>query len=228
MIFSKKRQPEDIHEWLVMTTKSLAHNERQRIWREVLTHFEDAVSAHQSTGTSEDSARLLALKEMGDTHEAEKAFRKKYLTQRQAKWIVQLLDHRQRLQLDLIFGFAGSILIICLACAIRETQNLHWKVTISTTMLALLAAPHLIRNFFSKGQTECQKLRWLIVCESLRVYLVSGGGAASWLFLSGRAIPAWGAFTVYCLFIIAVALNLFYAIKLSRKVRPEWLKTASA
>lgn len=81
---------QELTAWLVLATFGLVPSAKERIKREIETHFADAVMAHVTAGLSQEAAETVALEELGDIQSAAKAFQKKHLTEEEEKWLHDL------------------------------------------------------------------------------------------------------------------------------------------
>jgi hypothetical protein len=86
----KNKKVERLSEWLEIATKGLAQAGKQRIAQEIEAHFAESVDAHLTQGEPEQVAQANALAELGDPRAAGKRFRRKHLTQWEAKRLGQL------------------------------------------------------------------------------------------------------------------------------------------
>jgi hypothetical protein len=80
-----KKKVESLSEWLEIATKDLVPAAKERIAQEIETHFADAVETHLKLGEQELVARFKAVAELGDAGVAGKRFRRKHLTEKEAK-----------------------------------------------------------------------------------------------------------------------------------------------
>jgi hypothetical protein len=71
--------------WLEIATDRLDTPAKQRIAREIEIHYADAVNDHMAAGEPEVSAKMTALKELGDPQVAAANFQKSHLTVFEAK-----------------------------------------------------------------------------------------------------------------------------------------------
>lgn len=89
-------EPQTLTSWLNTATEDLAATPRERIKREIESHFAEAVAAYTADGQSEYSARSTALADLGDPDEAAKKFRKSHLTETEAKWLRSMVQTASR------------------------------------------------------------------------------------------------------------------------------------
>jgi len=87
----KKRQPQNLAEWLEIATKRLAAPAKERIRTEIEAHHAEAVEEHLARGLSESAAQVAALVELGDARVVGRHFRKRHLTEREAVWLEAML-----------------------------------------------------------------------------------------------------------------------------------------
>jgi len=80
-----KKKVESLSEWLEIATKGLVPAAKERIAQEIETHFSEAVETHLKHGEQESVAKIKAVVELGDPKVAGKRFRKKHLTEKEAK-----------------------------------------------------------------------------------------------------------------------------------------------
>jgi hypothetical protein len=80
-----KEQKPGLTGWLEIATEGLAVPARERITPEIEAHFTDSVEVHLNEGKSEEAAQVAALAELGDAQKAGKDFRRRHLTEREAK-----------------------------------------------------------------------------------------------------------------------------------------------
>jgi hypothetical protein len=83
-------------EWLQIATDGLSTLAKERIWLEIEAHFTEGVEGHQTAGCTEDEARFAALAELGDAHAAAKRFRRRHLTENEAKRAEQIRKNSGR------------------------------------------------------------------------------------------------------------------------------------
>jgi len=81
-----------LREWLQIATAWLANPGKERIRREILAHYAEAVAAHVAEGLSESEAKVAAVAELGSAKRAGRRFRRQYLTTYEAT----LLDMEMR------------------------------------------------------------------------------------------------------------------------------------
>jgi hypothetical protein len=96
-------------EWLEIATEGLAVPGRQRVRREIGSHFAQAVKAHMAEGESEPVAEINALEELGDAKTARRNFRKRHLTNEEQQQLATLRGMARSkfvLAANLIIGFA--------------------------------------------------------------------------------------------------------------------------
>lgn len=92
MRFSKKSQPEDVYEWIIIATRNIVPSAQERIWKEILAHYRESVAAHQSEGSTETEASEMALRELGDPHVARKQFCQTCLLETEARYLARISD----------------------------------------------------------------------------------------------------------------------------------------
>jgi hypothetical protein len=71
--------------WLETATDGLADSAKERVTREIGTHYAEAVSVHMEAGFSENAAKESALAELGNPEKAARNLKKIHLTQSEAK-----------------------------------------------------------------------------------------------------------------------------------------------
>lgn len=76
--------------WLEIATDGIEASAKQRIASEIESHYAEAVNSHIAEGESQESARSIALAELGDPHKAAVNFRKSHLTERETFYLNQL------------------------------------------------------------------------------------------------------------------------------------------
>ncbi len=81
----KLEQVQDLSQWLVIATESLAALPKERIRAEIEAHYSEAVAAHMAEGVSRSEAQAAALSELGSAKAAGKRFRKQHLTEKEAE-----------------------------------------------------------------------------------------------------------------------------------------------
>jgi hypothetical protein len=120
--------------WLQIATEDLAATPRERIKREIESHFAEAVAANMDDGQTESSARDTALADLGDPDEAAKKFKKSHLTEAEAKWLRSMVQtaagplfSAPTLKYDAPF-VAGSVAIL---------YSMQWTGDITTLWLFL-------------------------------------------------------------------------------------------
>src|SRR5258706_16054168 len=87
---STESQVQNLSEGLEIATKGLVAPAKQRISTEIEVHYAEAVDAHLKTGQGEADAQTAGLKELGDAKAASKGFRRRHLTEREAKRLEQI------------------------------------------------------------------------------------------------------------------------------------------
>jgi hypothetical protein len=93
MIFGRdNRKVTNVSEWLEIATVGIAADGKERITREIKTHYCEAVEAHLKQGKSEQVAQTKALEELGDPWAAARRFRKKHLSGAEQKFLHALYN----------------------------------------------------------------------------------------------------------------------------------------
>ncbi len=72
-------------EWLEIATAKLSSPAQGRVRTEIEAHFAESVESHQAAGCSEIEARLVAVAELGEPGASAKRFRRRHLTENEAK-----------------------------------------------------------------------------------------------------------------------------------------------
>ena len=90
MYWRNRNKVENLWDWLEIAEKGLLPADKQRISKEIEAHFAEALKAHLARGESGQVAEADALMELGDPKVAGRSFRKKHLTEREAKRLVQV------------------------------------------------------------------------------------------------------------------------------------------
>jgi uncharacterized membrane protein len=85
-------QARNLYKWLEIATAELIPPSGERIRLEIEAHFADSVESHQANGCSEAEAHAAVLAELGDPIEAAKRFRRRHLTEKDAKQVRQMLN----------------------------------------------------------------------------------------------------------------------------------------
>ncbi len=95
-----RNDTEALDRWLNTATCELCDVAKERVENEIREHYAEAVEAELAQGQCEDDAHRIALTALGDAWKAGSAFRKTYLTSREAKsllkkarWIRWLRNH---------------------------------------------------------------------------------------------------------------------------------------
>jgi len=107
-------------EWLEIATAQLSGPAKKRIGLEIEAHFAESVESHQAAGCSEAEARLAALSELGDPHAAAKRFRRRHLTEKEAKRVGQVLESSEGIALLLIRCMLYAIVYVDVALMMRR------------------------------------------------------------------------------------------------------------
>ena len=80
-------------EWLEIATDGIASSGRERITREIETHFEEAVESHLAKGEPQEIAQASALAELGNAKAAWRRFRKRHLTKLEESRLEEFQHH---------------------------------------------------------------------------------------------------------------------------------------
>jgi hypothetical protein len=147
--------------WLEIATDGLEAPARQRVAKEIGTHYAESVSAHMVAGLAQLSAQSTALAELGDPEVAARNFKKSHLTEsdvKSMKWMERMsakpLFSFRMLPLDLL-PLAG----LALLCSRSHRTLLLWLLAIYLLVEyvgfrlipRLLYAKRLPRTSFLKG-----------------------------------------------------------------------------
>lgn len=73
--------------WLEFATKGICQEGKERIRDEISAHYEDALHDALQQGLTKTEAHLAAMESLGDPRKAGRAFRRSYLSEREAKWV---------------------------------------------------------------------------------------------------------------------------------------------
>jgi len=93
----------NLHDWLDVATKGLTEHSKERVDREVTSHYRDAIEAERRDGRSKREAQAIALASLGDPKAARKLYRREFVT----AWDVdQLKPPPKILFLSLYFVFS--------------------------------------------------------------------------------------------------------------------------
>ncbi len=114
----RKKQPINLSEWLEIATKKLAKTARERVTREIESHYREAVAAHLSRGESEDAAQAAALRELGEAKAAAKRLRRTNITQR---------EERRLLRLEKMSGSKGRLIFVVVYFSFLGIVNLPYE-----------------------------------------------------------------------------------------------------
>jgi hypothetical protein len=153
--------------WLAIATDKLIEPARERVSREIESHFADAIDAHVKEGESAEASRAAALAELGDPYAAGKSYRRKYLTQGDIKHL-----ERARLKADSVRG-AGMLLGIALAYAIcvwrigpDYVRSAIFATLLAASVLACALLPLMLRVFAWRRGLNHNASWWLIINEA--------------------------------------------------------------
>jgi hypothetical protein len=84
----QKLAEQGLDNWLTIATGDLENSAQKRVKAEIESHYADAVADHILCGELEPVARSKAFIELGDPTAAKKKFKRLYLTQNEAKYLV--------------------------------------------------------------------------------------------------------------------------------------------
>ena len=147
-----KRKVESLSEWLAIATKGLAQAGKQRISQEIEAHYEEALKTHLDQGESKRVAEASALADLGDPKVAGKRFRKKHLTEKEAKrleWATNTGSFRSLLFLYFIFAFL--CFVVLLATDSFANPERHFVLCIVTFCLSNTIFPTIIFLMARRG-----------------------------------------------------------------------------
>ncbi len=80
----------DLRSWLDTATYGLCDVAKERVANEIREHYAEAVDTELAQGQCEDDAHRIALAALGDTKRAHRAFRRTYLTEKEASRLAGL------------------------------------------------------------------------------------------------------------------------------------------
>jgi hypothetical protein len=167
--------------WLEYATDQLAAPARERITREIEAHYADAVQAHIDGGEPEAVARTAALTELGDPTKAAADFRKRHLTEREAKCLQYIASRAPKPLFSLstfwdILAVLGGVLFLSL-------------------LTRRLPPP------------DAEHFRWVL---TLNIFLMFAGHRLipRWLFINTPPGPAYTARLALCSLLLGVAFLL--------------------
>src|SRR5882724_12459074 len=84
-----RNKAESLSDWLKIATRYLTPAGKQRIAEEIEAHYAEAVDTHLKLGEPDQVAKANALAELGDPMVAGEKFRRKHLTEEEAKRLSQ-------------------------------------------------------------------------------------------------------------------------------------------
>ena len=102
--------------WLDEATNSLCDDARERVTREVRSHYEDRVAAERAKGHSEDEAHALAMAGLGNSAVARKAYSRVHLTRSDVQSLEFLLARQRGWRLSRSLTVAAGMLFFA-ACS---------------------------------------------------------------------------------------------------------------
>jgi|GEM_PF-5170959 len=152
--------PRSLPDWLGEALDGLADDARQRIARELTTHYEDALDHYRAHHLAEPEAARRALSDLGDPHAARRAFRRTAPTVTEARRYERvrfpLLSSAARTAFAMLYGLAGTVA--------------WWAGTIdgpSAASMAALAAAFLLvtpRLLGPRPSPRTVMIAWTLLC----------------------------------------------------------------
>jgi hypothetical protein len=179
----KAPQPKNLEEWLEIATDGLAASGRERITREISSHYAAAVESHLAQSESEQDAQAHALAELGAPHLAGIKFKDQYFTESDENYLKSLRENAFKpfnnlwvLACAIVFPL---ILFVYWMCGDSSEHELIWMVSacISTCLLLPGASFLIARGLPVKAATSrlliIEEIRWVVLEVSL-LYCAQG------------------------------------------------------
>ena len=126
---------EELEQWLVVASKGLADESRQRVAKEIVSHYCDALEDGVSRGNPLDQVHGAAMENLGNPDKANRAYRRTYLTVRDEKRLNSLES--------------------TLAISPRQAKRLLFLVLILVVCVTLMMLPDLAQTIQSSHHVRC-------------------------------------------------------------------------
>jgi len=174
MSIFRKRQAQNVSEWLEIATEALAPAAKERIRADIASHYDEAVDEHFQNGLPMPAAHAAALAELGDAKIAARRFRRAHLTQSEL-WHVACL-----LQYALLYGRSGVGLVLNLGfcwffwlMVPASGGRVSFGNILGHVLVALILVCSLADFILAKRKSASPIVPWLVLIQSLR-YLLFG------------------------------------------------------
>jgi hypothetical protein len=155
---------QNLAEWLRMATAKLCLPAQERIRLEIEAHFTESLESHQATGCSEADAQAAALAELGDATAAAKRFRRRHLTEKEAKWVGSRLNYSG----PLAFLFAlYAFYALSFVCFLPILKRHHASPGFPAGALLLVAALQTMGFFVLRGKIYKPDIRLYVLIQVL-------------------------------------------------------------
>jgi hypothetical protein len=169
MIF-KNPEPKNLQEWLDIATKGIAAAGKERITREIMVHYAEAVGAHLAQGEPEPVAQAKAKVELGDPVAAAKRFRHSCLTEEERQFLLKLLAKTGKMRV-LLFNLLAPVIFFGFMFFTS-----HWRPSLVLGILLLLLYALPIVSFISSRRNSTRsKARLLLIIDIAMDMLVALG-----------------------------------------------------
>jgi len=194
----KKRQPQNLAEWLEIATKWLAASPKERIQTEIQAHYAEAIEKHIAGGLSESAAQTAALDELGEARIVARDFRKRHLTEHETKWIEKMLKSAMSIFI-LTFGY---LMFVGLWCDKAKTPIITF---LYLEFLVLVMFPTIAFVLARRNQNNRNtRLVFLLRCFS---GMMMGGAIGILYYPSAFGTQSW---TRYVLTVLIPGFSMFY------------------
>lgn len=147
-------------DWLAVATEGLCDEAQRRIRAEIMDHYAEVMEGLRAGGVAEDDSRHEALASLGDPRVARRAFRRTYLTTREAEVLKGLRSPRKN---------AWIFLLLLILPGFRALQHLD------TPLVPLTILPGLVVMLICRLHLTPRLLRSGAVRGALILNLLVGG-----------------------------------------------------
>ncbi len=168
---SRAKRSRGLQSWLDAATDGLCDAAKERISDEIRGHYAEAKAAEMARGRCEDEAHRIALAALGDAKRARKAFRRTYLTEKEAKTLARVANPSELMKdLRRLMKLVVLFLLFHLGWLVYEgTQEgavNDWLLVVSTASVLVC---NLILLWICPGLVEQRRWRRCIAWQLVAV-----------------------------------------------------------
>jgi hypothetical protein len=176
----------ELNDWLKRATRCLSKDSGEKVRTEIEEHFDLASEAAIKCGASAEEASRIALRELGDADEANRAYRRVMLTSTEAKLLRESnLEARAICTRPLLkwtaLSLPGVLLLASVVALIMHNPNVAIGSLLAGLLMALTFIAPFLPVYTRKRGLMVRGVRWALLVFAL--LLLFGKDARQWSWL---------------------------------------------